>query len=137
MAAVFLSIKDTVASKFTPDCLKAKTDELKDLAKEKLGETKLDPNNPAHKDKITEWEAGWNVTNAIQVKLNDKPTFRQDIIYLKTCGIELIDFGKNNTNLLGYVHRFVAIWCSPWRLLGHCCNGWICPYMLSYRKNLS
>ena len=70
MAAVFLSIKDTVASKFTPDCLKAKTDELKDLAKEKLGETKLDPNNPAHKDKITEWEAGWNVTNAIQVKFS-------------------------------------------------------------------
>ena len=81
MAAVFLSIKDTVASKLTPDYIKAKTDELKDIAKEKLGETKLDPNNPAHKDKITEWEAGWNVTNAIQVKLNDKPNFRQDIIY--------------------------------------------------------
>ena len=80
MAAVFLSIKDTVASKFTPDCLKAKTDELKDLAKEKLGETKLDPNNPAHKDKITEWEAGWNVTNAIQVRLYEKPcSLRQEI----------------------------------------------------------
>ena len=80
MAAVFLSIKDTVASKFTPDCLKAKTDELKDLAKEKLGETKLDPNNPAHKDKITEWEAGWNVTNAIQVRLYEKTcSLRQEI----------------------------------------------------------
>ena len=67
MAAVFLSIKDTVASKITPDCLKASKDELKTFAQDKLGETKLDPNNPAHKDKITEWEAGWNVTNAIQV----------------------------------------------------------------------
>ena len=103
MAAVFLSIKDTVASKFPPDCLKAKTDELKDLAKEKLGETKLDPNNPAHKDKITEWEAGWNVTNAIQVKLNDKSFFRQDI---KTCGIELINFGKNHTNLFRVCSSF-------------------------------
>ena len=82
MAAVFLSIKDTVASKFTPDCLKAKTDELKDLAKEKLGETKLDPNNPAHKDKITEWEAGWNVTNAIQVIIYAKHgCLRPEIIY--------------------------------------------------------
>ena len=72
MAAVFHQIKDTVTSKFTPDCLKAKADEMKDLAKEKMGETKLDPNNPAHKDKITEWEAGWNVTNAIQVRTKGK-----------------------------------------------------------------
>ena len=83
MAAVFLSIKDTVASKLTPDCIKAKTDELKDIAKEKLGETKLDPNNPAHKDKITEWEAGWNVTNAIQVKFSK-------IIFTKSWFFKLI-----------------------------------------------
>ena len=68
MAAVFMQIKDTVSSKITPDCLKASADELKTFAKDKVGETKLDPNNPAHKDKITEWEAGWNVTNAIQVQ---------------------------------------------------------------------
>ena len=69
MAGAFLQIKDTIASKITPDCLKASKDELKTFAQEKLGETKLDPNNPAHKDKITEWEAGWNVTNAIQVMI--------------------------------------------------------------------
>ena len=68
MAAIFLQIKDTIGSKLTPDCLKASADELKTFAKNKVGETKLDPNDPAHKDKITEWEAGWNVTNAIQVK---------------------------------------------------------------------
>ena len=66
MAAIFNQIKDTVTSKITPDCLKAQADELKTKFE---GETKLDPTNPEHKDKITEWEAGWNVTNAIQVWL--------------------------------------------------------------------
>ena len=64
MAAIFNQIKDTITSKITPDCLKAQADELKTKFE---GETKLDPTNPEHKDKITEWEAGWNVTNAIQV----------------------------------------------------------------------
>lgn len=68
MAAVFLQAKDFVTSKLTPDCMKASADELKSFAKNKVGEgKKIDPDNPAHKDKITEWEAGWNVTNAIQV----------------------------------------------------------------------
>ena len=30
-------------------------------------EKNVDPDDPANKGKITEWEAGWNVTNAIQV----------------------------------------------------------------------
>ena len=30
-------------------------------------EKNIDPDDPANKGKITEWEAGWNVTNAIQV----------------------------------------------------------------------
>ena len=67
MAAFFLQAKDFVMSKITPDCLKASTDELKNFAKSKTGESKkIDPDNPEHKNKITEWEAGWNVTNAIQ-----------------------------------------------------------------------
>jgi hypothetical protein len=72
MAAIFHQIKDTVSSKITPDCLKANADELKTFAKDKLGESERDPNNPANKDKITEWQAGWNVTNAIQVLRIDK-----------------------------------------------------------------
>ena len=32
-------------------------------------EKNIDPDDPANKGKITEWEAGWNVTNAIQVRL--------------------------------------------------------------------
>ena len=27
-----------------------------------------DPDDPRNKDKISEWEAGWNITNAIQVR---------------------------------------------------------------------
>ena len=70
MASMFLSAKDFVTSKITPDCLKASTDELKTFAKEAKGkfqgEGGNDPDHPENKGKITEWEAGWNVTNAIQ-----------------------------------------------------------------------
>ena len=58
-----MSFKDTVAAKVTPDCLKASADELKTFAKGKSGEGAEDPKNEG---KITEWEAAWNVTNAIQ-----------------------------------------------------------------------
>ena len=69
MAGAFLSAKDWVMSKMTPDCIKSKVDEAKNLADE--AKSKMsgghDPDDPANKGKITEWEAGWNVTNAIQV----------------------------------------------------------------------
>ena len=54
-----------LCSKVTPDCLKSNIDEVK----KKIGgdEKNVDPDDPANKGKITEWEAGWNVTNAIQV----------------------------------------------------------------------
>ncbi len=67
MAAAFLSMKDMLVSKLTPDCLKA-ADELKTIAKDaksKMG-AGADPDDPNNKGKINEWEAGWNVTNAIQ-----------------------------------------------------------------------
>ena len=62
-------IKEKLSSFLTPDCLK-KVDEAKELAKEakdKMG------GGGEHEGgdttgKITEWEAGWNVTNAIQVR---------------------------------------------------------------------
>ena len=63
---MLLSMKDAVMSKLQPDCLKASADELKTFAKEKTGTKDYDRDDPAHKGKITEWEAGWNVTNAIQ-----------------------------------------------------------------------
>ncbi len=74
MASFFLSAKDFVASKVTPDCLKASTDELKTFAKEAKGKLgagedgeNTDPDHPENKGKITEWQAAWNITNAIQV----------------------------------------------------------------------
>ncbi len=65
MAAIFLQAKDWVTTKITPDCLKSNIDEVKS----KMGGSEKggDPHDPANKNKITEWEAGWNVTNAIQV----------------------------------------------------------------------
>jgi len=52
--------------------LKASADELKTFAKEKAGGGDFhgeggDPHDPNNKNKITEWQAAWNVTNAIQV----------------------------------------------------------------------
>ena len=73
MASMLYAAKDFVSSKVTPDCLKgvkASADELKEFAKAKTGAEPggpNDPDNPANKGKITEWEAAWNVTNAIQV----------------------------------------------------------------------
>ena len=69
MAALFFQAEDWVTSKITPDCLKAKADEVKKFAKEKAGagEGGGDPHDPNNKNKITEWQAAWNVTNAIQV----------------------------------------------------------------------
>eukprot|EP00095_Tigriopus_kingsejongensis_P000330 snap_masked-scaffold292_size219010-processed-gene-1.17 protein:Tk00330 transcript:snap_masked-scaffold292_size219010-processed-gene-1.17-mRNA-1 annotation:"hypothetical protein DAPPUDRAFT_23032" len=70
MASFFYSIKDSIAAKITPECLKASADELKTFAKSKTGGVldgaSLDPDDPKNRGKITEWEAGWNVTNAIQ-----------------------------------------------------------------------
>ncbi len=74
MASMFLSAKDFVSSKITPDCLKASKDELKTFAEEAKGkfgvgggdEKNLDPDHPENKGKITEWQAAWNITNAIQ-----------------------------------------------------------------------
>ena len=63
-------MKDALTARVTPDCLKASTDELKTFAKSKAPfaaeETPGDA-DPANKGKITEWEAAWNITNAIQV----------------------------------------------------------------------
>jgi len=59
----------------TSDCLKASADELKKLKEKAGGGGDLhgdggDPHDPNNKNKITEWQAAWNVTNAIQVQLN-------------------------------------------------------------------
>ena len=69
MAAMFFQAKDWIASKVTPDCLKSSVEEVKNYAQSKTGgaHDECDPDDPRNKDKITEWEAGWNVTNAIQV----------------------------------------------------------------------
>lgn len=73
MAALFYSVKDSITAKITPDCLKASADEVKNFAKENAtkfgagGHGGDDPNDKAKSGKITEWEAGFNVTNAIQV----------------------------------------------------------------------
>ena len=76
MASFLLQAKDAVMSKMTPDCLKASKDELKNFANEVKSKTggggggeTTDPDDPNNKHKITEWEAGWNITNAIQVFL--------------------------------------------------------------------
>ena len=67
MASFFLQAKDWVSTKITPDCLKSSAEEVKAAVKAKTsGGADIDPDNPANKNKITEWEAGWNVTNAIQ-----------------------------------------------------------------------
>ena len=46
-------------------CLKSNIEEVKSKIG---GGEKADPDDPANRGKITEWEAGWNVTNAIQVR---------------------------------------------------------------------
>ena len=66
MASMLFAAKDFVTSKITPDCLKASAEELKNFAKNRKNSTETDGNNQG---KITEWEAAWNVTNAIQVYL--------------------------------------------------------------------
>ena len=35
-----------------------------------MGGGSHDPEDPNNKNKISEWEAAWNVTNAIQVLMN-------------------------------------------------------------------
>jgi len=68
MAGAFLSAKDAIMAKVTPDCLKSKVEEAQDYVKSKTasGQDGFDPSDPANKGKITEWEAAYNVTNAIQ-----------------------------------------------------------------------
>lgn len=63
--AFLASAKEFVVSKISPDCLKA-ADDLKTMAKEKTGIKGNESDDPALKGKITEWEAAWNITNAIQ-----------------------------------------------------------------------
>ena len=74
MAAKFFQAKDWITSKVTPDCLKSSVEEVKTYAQNKTGVgggPNVDPDDPRNKDKISEWEAGWNVTNAIQVHIAD------------------------------------------------------------------
>ena len=70
MAGAFLSIKDYVTEKVTPDCLKASAEEVKTFAKNNIPKTgdEAEGGDPETKGKITEWQAAWNVTNAIQVR---------------------------------------------------------------------
>ena len=42
---------------------------LADEAKAKMGGGSHDPEDPNNKHKISEWQAAWNVTNAIQVNI--------------------------------------------------------------------
>jgi hypothetical protein len=70
MAGAFIAMKDTVMGTVTPDCLKAKVEDVQEFAKSKTaaGQEGFDANDPANRGKITEWEAAWNITNAIQVR---------------------------------------------------------------------
>jgi len=66
MAESFFKAKDYVASKVTPECLKANVEEVKAFTEKNMPKG-ADP-HAAEGDgqKITEYEAAWNVTNAIQ-----------------------------------------------------------------------
>lgn len=57
--------KDWVMTKVTPDCLKAKVEEGKDFMEKNMPKG-VDEHGDGGGMKITEYEAAWNVTNAIQ-----------------------------------------------------------------------
>ena len=60
--------KDWVLTKVTPDCLKAKVEEGKEFMEKNMpkGVDEHGGGGEGGGMKITEYEAGWNVTNAIQ-----------------------------------------------------------------------
>jgi hypothetical protein len=75
-------------------------------------------------EKITEWQAGWNVTNAIQVSSQEsKIKFRNIIAYICSSA--------------GNVCGIFAICRSPWRLLGFDCSYGRGSYLLLHWKNPS
>ena len=67
MAESFFKAKDYVTSKVTPECLKANVEEVKAFTEKNMPKGG-DPHAEGGGQKITEYEAAWNVTNAIQVK---------------------------------------------------------------------
>ena len=80
MAESFFKAKDWVASKVTPECLKANVEEVKAFTEKNMPKGG-DPHAEGGGEKITEYEAAWNVTNAIQVtggKSTDQPHLGTD-----------------------------------------------------------
>ena len=67
MAESFFKAKDFVTSKVTPECLKANVEEVKAFTEKNMPKG-ADPHAEGGGQKITEYEAAWNVTNAIQVQ---------------------------------------------------------------------
>jgi len=65
MAESFFKAKDFVTSKVTPECLKANVEEVKAFTEKNMPKGG-DPHAEGSGQKITEYEAAWNVTNAIQ-----------------------------------------------------------------------
>ena len=66
MASFVFGAKDWVLTKVTPDCLKAKVEEGKDFMEKNMPKGVDEHGGDGGGMKITEYEAGWNVTNAIQ-----------------------------------------------------------------------
>ena len=63
MAEMAFKTKDWVTSRVTPDCLKSSVEEAKGMVERNMPQ----PNKEGSEGgKITEYEAAWNVTNAIQ-----------------------------------------------------------------------
>ena len=66
MAGIIFGAKDWLLSRVTPDCLKAKVEEGKDFVEKNMPKGVDEHGGDGGGMKITEYEAGWNVTNAIQ-----------------------------------------------------------------------
>jgi len=65
MAESFFKAKDWVTAKVTPECLKASAEEVIQIAEKNMPRKDQLPGESPD-GKITEYEAAWNVTNAIQ-----------------------------------------------------------------------
>ena len=65
MAGFIFVAKDWLLSRVTPDCLKAKVEEGKDFMEKNMPKGVDEHGGDGGGMKITEYEAGWNVTNAI------------------------------------------------------------------------
>ena len=63
MAEMAFKTKDWVTSRVTPDCLKSSVEEAKGMMERNMPQPNKDGSQGG---KITEYEAAWNVTNAIQ-----------------------------------------------------------------------